>query len=100
MIPPVALALLEFGIARALIIVVVLTVLNNVVDNVIKPRFMKEGFDLGPFVLFAAILFWSYVLGPTGALLAVPLTTAVRRLVFDATPEGAASTPTGTAADA
>jgi len=41
---------------------------------------MQEGFDLGPFVLFAAILFWTYVLGPTGALLAVPLTTAVRRL--------------------
>jgi len=83
MIPPLALALLEFGVIRALVIAVVLTVLNNVVDNVIKPRFLKEGFDLGPFVLFAAILFWSYVLGPTGALLAVPLTTAVRRLVSD-----------------
>jgi AI-2 transport protein TqsA len=59
-------------------------VLNSVVDNVIKPRFMQEGFDLGPFVLFAAILFWAYVLGPTGALLAVPLTTAVRRLLLDA----------------
>jgi AI-2 transport protein TqsA len=99
MIPPVALALLEFGVGRAVIIAVVLTVLNNVVDNVIKPRFMKEGFDLGPFVLFAAILFWSYVLGPTGALLAVPLTTAVRRLVFDTSPDVVTST-TATSASA
>lgn len=91
MIPPVALALLEFGPVRALIIVVGLTLLNNLVDNVIKPRYMKEGFDLGPFVLFAAILFWSYVLGPTGALLAVPLTTAIRRLVIEQSDEQRAS---------
>jgi hypothetical protein len=52
-----------------------------VVDNVVKPRFMQEGFDMGPFMMFAAILFWAYVLGPTGALLAVPLTTAVRRMI-------------------
>jgi predicted PurR-regulated permease PerM len=82
MIPPLALALLEFGDSGARDRRHA-AVLNNVVDNVIKPRFLKEGFDLGPFVLFAAILFWSYVLGPTGALLAVPLTTAVRRLVSD-----------------
>ena len=81
MIPPLALALLEFGPVRALIIAGALTVLNSVVDNVIKPRFMKQGFDMGPFVMFAAILFWSYVLGPTGALLAIPLTVAVKRLV-------------------
>ena len=87
MIPPLALALLEFGVVRALIVAGVLTVLNSIVDNVIKPRFMKEGFDLGPFVMFTAILFWSYVLGPTGALLAVPLTVAVRRLAFDHEPK-------------
>ena len=61
---------LEFGAVRALIIAGALTVFNSVVDNVIKPRFMKQGFDMGPFVMFTAILFWSYVLGPTGALLA------------------------------
>ena len=82
MIPPAMLALLEFGPTRALILVATFVVINNVVDNVIKPRFLKEGFDLSPFVMFAAILFWAYVLGPTGALLAVPLTTAVRRLFF------------------
>ena len=89
MIPPAALALLEFGPVRAGILVGVLVVLNSVVDNVIKPRFMQEGFDMGPFVMFAAILFWTYVLGPTGALLAVPLTTAVQRLVLDHTDAGA-----------
>lgn len=82
MIPPAALTLLEFGGTRTLVLVVLFIVLNNVVDNVIKPRFMKQGFDLGPFVMFASVLFWTYVLGPTGALLAIPLTTAVRRIAL------------------
>lgn len=104
MIPPAALALLEFGAVRAILLIILLVVLNSVVDNVIKPRFMKEGFDLGPFVLFAAILFWAYVLGPTGALLAVPLTTAVRRLLpasddesKGAAPPDAVTSPSATA---
>lgn len=98
MIPPVALAMLEFGPVRAIVLVVLLVVLNSVVDNVIKPRYMQDGFDLGPFVLFAAILFWTYVLGPTGALLAVPLTTAVRRLLPES--EGDASTDAVTPSEA
>ncbi len=84
MIPPAALTMLEFGATRTAVLVALFVVLNSVVDNVIKPRFMKQGFDLGPFVMFASVLFWAYVLGPTGALLAIPLTTAVRRLAFPA----------------
>jgi predicted PurR-regulated permease PerM len=84
MIPPVALTLLEFGVPRALVLTAIFVVWNNVVDNVIKPRFMKDGFDMGPFVMFVSLLVWAFLLGPTGALLAVPLTAATRRLVFPA----------------
>lgn len=83
LIPPFALGLLEFGPVRALIVAAILVVFNNVVDNVVKPRLMKDLFSMGPFVMFAAILFWSYVLGPIGALLAVPLTVAVQRVIAD-----------------
>ena len=93
MIPPLALALLEFGPVRAIIIAGALTVFNSVVDNVIKPRFMKQGFDMGPFVMFTAILFWSYVLGPTGALLAIPLTVAVKRVASLGEPKMLIETP-------
>ena len=90
MIPPAMLALLEFGPGRGIVVIVLFILFNSVVDNVIKPRFMKEGFDLGPFVMFTAILFWAFVLGPTGGLLAIPLTTAVRRLFFTPDEEEAA----------
>lgn len=98
MIPPAALTLLEFGVPRTLILIAIFVVWNNVVDNVIKPRFMKEGFDMGPFVMFASLLLWAYILGPTGALLAVPLTAALRRLVFAS--EAHDSLPHATATDA
>jgi predicted PurR-regulated permease PerM len=96
MIPPVALTLLEFGVPRALVLMAIFVVWNNVVDNVIKPRFMKDGFDMGPFVMFVSLLVWAFLLGPTGALLAVPLTAATRRLVFpaDAAAGGAVSDAT------
>jgi predicted PurR-regulated permease PerM len=84
MIPPVALTLLEFGVPRALVLMAIFVVWNNVVDNVIKPRFMKDGFDMGPFVMFVSLLVWAFLLGPTGALLAVPLNAATRRLVVPA----------------
>jgi len=92
MIPPAALTLLEFGVPRTLVLIAIFVVWNNVVDNVLKPRFMKDGFDMGPFVMFASLLFWAYVLGPTGALLAIPLTAASRRLVF--TPDASEASPT------
>ena len=81
-VPPALLTLLEFGLPRTGVLIGVFLFIANIVDNVIKPRVMKQGFDLGPFVAFAAVLFWTYVLGPTGALLAIPLTTAVRRAVM------------------
>ncbi len=84
LIPPFALGILEFGPVRALMVAAILVVFNNVVDNVVKPRLMKNLFAMGPFVMFAAILFWSYVLGPIGALLAVPLTVAVQRVAAEA----------------
>jgi predicted PurR-regulated permease PerM len=56
-------------------------VLNFIVDNVIKPRFMQSGLDVPPLLGLLSLLVWGYLLGAPGALLAVPLTIAVRRVV-------------------
>lgn len=86
MIPPVALALLKFGMAKAVVVAAMFLVANTVIDNVVKPRIMAEDFEISMFVLFAALLFWSFVFGPIGALLSVPLTMAVKRFFFDDEP--------------
>jgi AI-2 transport protein TqsA len=84
LVPPVILTLLELGWQRALVILAAFVVLNFVVDNLIKPRFLRSGLDVPPLLGLLSLVVWAYLLGPTGAVLALPLTIAVRRVLEDA----------------
>src|SRR5687767_6126856 len=83
-VPPVILTLLDHGWQRALVIVAAFLVLNFVVDNLVKPRFMQSGLDVPPLVGLLSLVVWAYLLGPIGTLLALPLTIALRRVLEDA----------------
>ena len=80
-IPPFLLALLKFGLLKAIIVVIGFTVINTIVDNVIKPKFIGKEFDMTILLVFLSLLFWGLVLGPIGAILAVPLTLTSKRLI-------------------
>jgi predicted PurR-regulated permease PerM len=79
LVPPALLALLEHGWQRALIVVVGWWVCNLIGDNVIKPRFFVKGLDISFTTIVFAVVFWSWVLGPAGAILAVPLALSLKR---------------------
>lgn len=81
MIPPAAIALLQYGWDRALLVVVLYVLISFVNDNVIRPRFMSHGFQVAFVELFFSLLFWGWVFGPVGTILAVPLTLVVRQVV-------------------
>ena len=78
LVPPALLALVEYGFTRSLIVVIGYVVVNFIVDNLIKPRFVGESLDLAPLVVVVSLLFWGWLLGPLGALVAVPLSIAVK----------------------
>ncbi|MBA3895179.1 MAG: AI-2E family transporter [Gemmatimonadales bacterium] len=80
-IPPVILTLLELSWQRALVVLAGFLVLNFVVDNLVKPRFMQSGLDVPPLVGLLSLVIWAYLLGPIGAILAIPLTIAIRRML-------------------
>lgn len=80
LVPPALLGLVEFGFARAAIVVVGYTVINFLVDNVFKPRFVGETLDLSALVVVLSLLFWGWLLGPIGALIAIPLSIAAKFL--------------------
>jgi predicted PurR-regulated permease PerM len=80
LVPPTLLALLQFGVARALMVLGGFIVINTVLDNVVKPRFFGESLDISPAVVVVSLVFWGWLLGPVGAILAVPLSIAVRFL--------------------
>jgi AI-2 transport protein TqsA len=43
---------------------------------------MGEGLDLAPSVVFLSLIFWTVILGPLGAILALPMTMAVKQLLL------------------
>jgi predicted PurR-regulated permease PerM len=77
-VPPISLALLQYGLGRAVVVLVVIVAINVGFSNLLEPRLMGRSFGISPWVVFAAFLLWSWVLGPVGMVLAVPLTVALR----------------------
>ena len=82
-IPPALIALLEGGVGSALAVVAVYTVINIVVQTIIQPRFTGDAVGISAAVAFASLIFWAYVLGTLGALLAIPATLFVKSLLLD-----------------
>lgn len=78
--PPTLLALVQFGFTRAIVVLAGYILINFLVDNVIKPRFVGSRIDLAPLVVVLSLLFWGWLLGPMGALAAVPLSIGARFL--------------------
>ena len=79
--PPALLALIQFGFGRAIAVIAGYVVINFAVDNIIKPRFVGVRLDLSPLVVVLSLLFWGWLLGPMGALAAVPLSIGMRFLL-------------------
>ncbi len=80
LIPPALLALVQYGFVRAAGVLIGYLVINFAVDTVIKPRFVGESLDLTPIAVVISLVFWGWLLGPVGALIAVPLSIAAKFL--------------------
>lgn len=80
-IPPALMALIQFGVTEMLIVIVAYVVINFLVDNVIKPRFIQEGVNISVTVTFLSLIVWGWVLGPIGAILAVPMAIIVQAIL-------------------
>lgn len=81
-IPPTAMALLGLGWRPALLVLIGYVIINNLVDNVIGPRYVGSEMKMSALLSFLSVIFWAWVLGPTGAVLAVPLTVFIRDVVM------------------
>lgn len=87
-VPPALLGLLAGGWGELIAVVVVYSLLNFVVQTLIQPRFVGDSVGLSMTVTFIALLFWGWVMGALGALLAIPLTLLVKVLLVDLDPRG------------
>jgi predicted PurR-regulated permease PerM len=88
LIPPAIMGYLNSGLTTAILVIVAYILVNGGVQNILMPRWMGDGLNLSPFVVIFSLFFWGLILGPLGAILAVPL-TQVLRLAMDSSPETA-----------
>jgi len=77
-IPPVALALVQFGLVETAIIAMGYLALNITIGGLLEPRIMGRGLGLSTLVVFLSLIFWGWVFGPIGMLLSVPLTMTAK----------------------
>jgi AI-2 transport protein TqsA len=79
-LPAIIIALILYGWGTALAVLAIGIALNAAMDNAVTPRIMGKGLNLPVLLVFLSFLFWSWVFGFIGALLAIPATLFVKTL--------------------
>lgn len=87
LVPPALIALLDQGVPEAIAVVVVYSIANFVMQSIIQPKYAGDAVGVIPTVSFLSLLLWSWVFGPTGALLALPATLLLKTFLIDADPD-------------
>lgn len=100
-IPPAVLGFLEGGPGLLLAVLVGYSAINVVIQSVIQPKVMGDAVGLSTSLTFLSLVFWAWVLGPLGALLAIPLSLLTKALLVDGDPAAVWLRPllTGTSHD-
>ena len=86
-IPPALLALLTGGPGLMVAVIVVYCVLNLVIQSVVQPHFIGDAVGLSTTMTFLSLVFWAWILGGLGAILAVPLTLLIKAMLVDIDPK-------------
>jgi predicted PurR-regulated permease PerM len=60
--------------------------INSIIQSIIQPKYVGNAVSLSETLTFFSVLFWAVVLGPVGAVLAVPLTLLFRTILLDSDP--------------
>jgi predicted PurR-regulated permease PerM len=72
-------ALLQFdNIITPIIIIILLIVVQNVIGNILEPKYLGDQLDLSPLLLLLSLIFWGYVWGIVGMILSVPIMSMIK----------------------
>ena len=74
---PVIYALLTQDLGTALLVGAGILVIEQVMGNYVDPRLAGNHIAISPLVILLSLLFWGWIWGIAGALLAVPVTVAL-----------------------
>ncbi|MGI5283178.1 AI-2E family transporter [Nonomuraea polychroma] len=86
LLPPTMLALLDGGVRTMVLVIIAYSVINVVTQSFILPKFLGDAVGLTTTMTFISLLVWTFVLGPLGAILAIPLSLLTRAFLIDSDP--------------
>ncbi len=87
MVPPVLVTGLMLDWKSALILLAMYLVTTWVVQGVFQPLMTGDAVGVNATVALVSLLFWAWVFGPLGALIALPCTLLTKALLVDADPK-------------
>lgn len=80
---PFLLSLLQFDtFTRPVLVIIFLVSINMVMGNVVEPRMMAFSLNLSPLLVLVSLIFWGWLWGILGMVLAVPLTATIK-IIFE-----------------
>ena len=85
-VPPALLGLLQGGPRLMIIVIIGYSLINFVIQSIIQPKVMADAVNLSLTLTFVSLIFWTFVIGAMGAILAVPLTLLTKALLLDVDP--------------
>jgi AI-2 transport protein TqsA len=86
LIPPALLALVVGGWPLMLVVIAVYCVVNVTLQVLVQPKFVSDAVNLSLTLSFFSVIFWTFIIGPLGAILSIPLTLLVRALLLEGDP--------------
>lgn len=77
-VPPTILALLVAGVPNAVLVAGGYLLINNFLGNFVEPMLVGRRFGISTLIVVISVVFWGWLWGPLGMLLAVPLTMVLK----------------------
>jgi AI-2 transport protein TqsA len=77
-IPPMLIAWFDLGPLYAILVLIGSVLVNLIAEYAMFPHFAGRGLALSAAIVFISLLFWGWILGGIGVLIAVPLTLFVQ----------------------
>ncbi len=79
---PTVMTLIQYeSIGYTLLVAGVITLVQNLIGNIIEPKIMGDKLGLNPLVILVSLLVWGYIWGIAGMFLSVPLTAVVKIII-------------------
>lgn len=80
---PMVVSLVQFdSLTQTFFVVVLLVVIQNLIGNVLEPKLFEYSLNLSPLLVLVSLIFWGWLWGIWGMILAVPITSVIK-IIFE-----------------